>query len=156
MLKVSSEPPSWEPCCRRVPSFFRVHQTAISPWKSSWISHASSPDYFSKKIALLMCIMEMVLHVRPNKKNSDRVCAWKIASWDFHPRGSREIFWNSFSGSACFLNKPFLWKQSPLKWPPSKIPQIPTRHGNQLSSSVTPNKCFMGTRSPGQEEITLK
>lgn len=138
MLKVRSEPPSYEPCYRRALSFFKVHQTAVFPCKLSWISHTSSPDYFSKKIALLMCIMEIVLHVGPNKKNWDCVCMWKIASCAFHPSGSQGIFWNSFSGSACFLNHSFLWKQFLRKWPLSKTPQMPTRYGNQLSSLVTP------------------
>jgi hypothetical protein len=36
------------------------------------------------------------------------------------------------------------------------LQNAPVRHGNQLSSSLTPNKCFMGTGSSCQEEINLE
>lgn len=123
------------PCCGRVPSFSILHQTAVFPWKLNWISHSDSPVDFSKKIALLMCVMEMVLWVRPNQKNLDWVCTWRITSRAFHPSGSRWIFWNSFAGSACSFNNPFVWKQSPLQWPPSKTPQC---QPDMATSSAVP------------------
>lgn len=99
----------WRACCGRVPAFLLAHQTLIFPWKLRWISHSSSPVYFSKKIALLMCIMVILLHVRPNK-NLDCVCTRKITYCVFYPSGSHWIFRNSFSGLSCFLNNLFLWK----------------------------------------------
>lgn len=35
-----------------------------------------------------MCIMEIVVHVRPNKKKLDDMCIWKIASCAFYLDGS--------------------------------------------------------------------
>lgn len=41
------------------------------PWTLSWMSYTCSPIYFSNKIALLMCIMEIMFYIRTSKKNLD-------------------------------------------------------------------------------------
>lgn len=123
------------------------------PWKLSWMSYASRPIYFSNQIALLMCIMEIMFHIRTSKKNLDSGSPRKsppVLSFQWIPRRFSETH---FQALPAFFNSPFLWEQYPLQWPPSTTPQKPGQCGNQLSSSVTPDKCFMGSGSPGQEEI---
>lgn len=122
------------------------------PWKLSWMCQASSPIYFSKKIALLMCIMEIMFHIWTNKKNLDGRSPRKsppVLSFQWIPR--------RFLKRIFGLCLPFQWSL-PRRMVPSAMTSLnntpkarPT--WQQLSSSVTPDKCFIGSGSPGQEEI---
>lgn len=69
---------------------------------------------FQENCLILMLIMEIVLHVRPNKKNLDCMYTWKkylLCS------SSQWILGNFlkllFSPSACFFNNPFSLKTIP-------------------------------------------